>query len=67
MKSLLIALSLLISINLSAQETSDKEQIETTLNNYIDGFYQGDTLKLKASLKPRLYKFGYWKNKDTGT
>lgn len=66
MKSLFVALSLFLFINLSAQESSDKEQIETTLNNYIDGFYQGDTLKLKAALKPRLYKFGYWKNKDTG-
>lgn len=48
------------------QDTSDKAQIEATLNNYIDGFYQGDTLKLKAALKPRLYKFGYLKDKETG-
>jgi len=48
------------------QELSDRAQIEATLNNYIDGFYQGDTLKLKAALKPRLYKFGYLKDKGTG-
>ncbi|GAB4158347.1 MAG: hypothetical protein Tsb0033_11380 [Winogradskyella sp.] len=65
MKSLFITLLLLISINSVAQETSDKDQIEITLNNYIDAFYKGDTVKLKAAIKPRLNKFGYWKNKET--
>ncbi|WP_412561134.1 histidine phosphatase family protein [Winogradskyella sp. MIT101101] len=66
MKSLLATLLLLFSFSVFAQDTSDKAQIETTLNNYLDGFYKGDTLKLKAALKPRLYKFGYWKNKESG-
>ncbi|MFC0604501.1 histidine phosphatase family protein [Winogradskyella pulchriflava] len=66
MKSFILALFLALSFTAVAQEQSDKAQIETTLNNYIDGFYEGDTLKLKAALKPRLYKFGYWKNKDSG-
>lgn len=66
MKSFILALFLSVSVSVFAQDTSNKAQIETTLNNYLDGFYNGDTLKLKAALKPRLYKFGYWKNKDTG-
>ncbi|MBO6880161.1 nuclear transport factor 2 family protein [Winogradskyella sp.] len=66
MKSLLATLLLLFSFSVFAQDKSDKAQIETTLNNYLDGFYKGDTLKLKAALKPRLYKFGYWKNKESG-
>ncbi|MDY2587631.1 histidine phosphatase family protein [Winogradskyella aquimaris] len=65
MKYLFITLLLLISINAVAQESSDKDQIEITLNNYIDAFYKGDTVKLKAAIKPRLNKFGYWKNKET--
>lgn len=67
MKSLFITLLLLVSINSVAQETSDKDQIEITLNNYIDAFYKGDTVKLKAAIKPRLNKFGYWKNKETSS
>ena len=66
MKSILSVFIFLISFSLSAQDNSDKTQIETTLNNYIDAFYKGDTIKLKAAIKPRLYKFGYWKNKDSG-
>lgn len=49
-----------------AQDHADKTEIEKTLNNYIDAFYKGDTTKLKAAIKPRLNKFGYWKNKASG-
>ena len=66
MKSFLIGIFLSLSFVISAQNQTDKAQIEVTLNNYIDGFYNGDTLKLKAALKPRLYKFGYLKDKETG-
>lgn len=66
MKSFCLAFSLFFTLTFFAQDHSDKVAIEKTLNNYIDGFYQGDTTKLKAALKPRLYKFGYWKNKDSG-
>ena len=66
MKSFLLSIFLSFSLFTSAQNQTDKTQIEVTLNNYIDGFYQGDTLKLKAALKPRLYKFGYLKDKETG-
>jgi Putative lumazine-binding len=44
----------------------EKEKIERACLNYIEGFYEGDSNKLKAALKPSLYKFGYWKNKNTG-
>jgi hypothetical protein len=42
---------------------SDKEKIEKTSLNYLEGFYEGDTAKLIQSLKPSLYKFGYWRKK----
>ena len=44
----------------------DKEKVEKACLNYIEGFYEGDTSKLIAALKPSLYKIGYWKNKTTG-
>ncbi len=66
MKSLILALFLSLSFTVFSQDTSDKTQIETTLNNYIDAFYKGDTIKLKEAIKPRLNKFGYWKNETSG-
>jgi len=64
MKKLLFLLPAFIAVNsLSAQE---KEKVEKACLNYIEGFYEGDTVKLVAALKPSLYKIGYWKNKNTG-
>ena len=48
----------------AAQET--KEKVERACLDYIEGFYEGDTVKLIRCLKPSLYKFGYWKNDNTG-
>ncbi|HQY11111.1 MAG: nuclear transport factor 2 family protein [Ferruginibacter sp.] len=48
----------------SAQEARAK--VEAACLDYIEGFYEGDTSKLIRSIKPSLYKSGYWKNKNTG-
>ena len=37
----------------------EKEKIEKACLNYIEGFYEGDTTKLIAALKPSLFKYGY--------
>ena len=64
MKKIIFLLLAFIAVNyLSAQE---KEKVERACLNYIEGFYEGDTTKLIASLKPSLHKIGYWKNKNTG-
>lgn len=44
----------------------NRQNIERACLDYIEGFYEGDTIKLIRSLKPSLYKFGYWKNKTSG-
>ena len=62
----LIYLCFFIVFKISVAQTENHRAIEKTRLNYVEGFYEGDTLKLKAALKPKLYKFGYWKNKDTG-
>jgi hypothetical protein len=61
-----IFLPLLLSAFFSfANAQSDKEKIERACMDYIEGFYEGDSVKLISSLKPSLYKIGYWKKKDT--
>jgi broad specificity phosphatase PhoE len=67
MKSLVLSVFIALTFISFSQNTTEKKAIEETLNNYIDGFYKGDTSKLKAALSPRLYKFGYLKNKETNT
>lgn len=60
---------LLLLISLFIKESngqSEKQRIERACLDYLEGFYEGDTTKLIRSLKPELFKFGYWKNKETG-
>ena len=61
--SILSLLLLAVAVFCNAQ---DKQNIERACLNYIEGFYEGDTVKLIAALKPTLYKIGFWKNKTTG-
>ena len=65
MKKLFVVLAY-IGVAFFSNAQSDKEKIERACMDYIEGFYEGDTLKLVRSLKPTLYKFGYWKNKESG-
>jgi len=64
--SLLILLALFISNISFAQTEADLAAVKKTCLGYIEGFYQGDTLKLINNVKPTLHKFGYWKNDKTG-
>ena len=45
---------------------TDAEEVEKVSMSYIEGFYEGNTDKLKNCLDPKLNKFGFWKNKDSG-
>ena len=50
----------------NAQSGSDKEGIENACMGYIEGFYEGDSLKIIENVRPTLTKFGYWKNEASG-
>ena len=49
-----------------AQKSGDQSGVERACMDYIEGFYEGDTSKLSRSLDPGLYKFGFWKNAESG-
>ena len=65
MKKMTLFLFLFVCTKLVIAQ-SDKEKINRACMDYIEGFYEGDTTKLIRSLKPELFKYGYWKNKNTG-
>ncbi|WP_299335538.1 nuclear transport factor 2 family protein [uncultured Psychroserpens sp.] len=67
MKSLLIILSIVLTSNLCIAQSTDSAGVIKACTNYLEGFYEGDTAKLKESLQPTLNKFGFWKDKDTKT
>lgn len=64
MKRSITLLLCVLAFNLSKAQTNHKAGVEKACMNYLEGFYEGDTAKLKESLQPSLNKFGFWKNKD---
>lgn len=65
MKKMIAFILFCFFINTAWAQT-EKEKIERACLDYLEGFYEGDTTKLIRSLKPGLYKFGYWQDKKTG-
>ena len=65
MKKIIIALTFCLIVNFTYAQ-DNRPMIERACLDYIEGFYEGDTTKLIRSLKPALYKFGYWQDKKTG-
>ncbi len=62
----LLPLFLFCTCTTFASAQNSKDAINKACLDYIEGFYEGDTAKLIRSLKPSLFKFGYWKDKNTG-
>jgi Putative lumazine-binding len=55
-QTILLATLLFVSFFSFAQ--TDKQQVERACLDYIEGFYEADTIKMLRSIKPELYKIG---------
>lgn len=64
-KLLFITAILLTNYSFLNAQNTDSDLIKRAGFNYIEGFYEGDTLKLKDAISDNLFKFGYWKS-DNG-
>ena len=40
----------------------DRDGVRRAVLDYVEGFYEGDTLKLVRSIRPEVYKYGFWKS-----
>ena len=58
LKELTLALFLIVGYKsfILAQNETDTNQIETTVRDYIEGWYTGDTLCMTRALHPKLVK-----------
>ena len=66
MKTIVTFLFAILFLSPAYAQGNDESLIERAALNYIEGFYEGDTLKLHQSLKPDLLKYGYFKSRQTG-
>jgi len=47
------------------QNASDREGVRRAVLDYVEGFYEGDSIKLARSIQPELQKFGYFIPRDS--
>lgn len=45
----------------------EADGVRRAVLDYIEGFYEGDTAKLARSLSPDLFKYGFWRARDSST
>lgn len=61
---LLCTIILATTIQVTAQTTSDRDQVYAAVEDYVDGLYLAQPDRIKKSVHPELMKKGYWKAKD---
>ena len=48
-----------------AQSPTDRAAVERAVLDYVEGFYEGDTVKLVRSVHPEVAKYGYYIPRDS--
>ena len=43
----------------------DREAVRRAVLDYVEGFYEGDSVKLARSVRPEIYKYGFWRPRDS--
>jgi hypothetical protein len=62
----LIGLSASATSALHAQSgTDEREGVRRAVLDYVEGFYEGDSLKLARSVRPEIFKYGFWIPRDS--
>jgi hypothetical protein len=68
MRTRLLPLLFLVATPLAAQDThaaDDREGVRRAVLDYVEGFYEGDSTKLMRSIRPDVYKYGFWFSRDS--
>ena len=60
-----LAALLLAAAPLRAQTAADSAGVRQAALDYIDGFYTGDSTLHVRSIRPDVYKFGFWRQRDS--
>jgi len=48
-----------------AQQGSDREGVRRAVLDYVEGFYEGDTVKIVRSIRPEAKKYGFFIPRDS--
>lgn len=67
----LFAVATLAAMPLRAQAAAaprardEREAVRRAVLDYVEGFYEGDSLKLARAVRPEVFKYGFWKARDS--
>jgi hypothetical protein len=67
----ILGLSALVAVPLRGQAppspatSEDREAVRRAVLDYVEGFYEGDSVKLARSVRPDIYKYGFWRPRDS--
>lgn len=45
----------------------EREGVRRAALDYLEGFYEGDSAKLMRTLRPEMFKYGFWRERDSTT
>jgi Putative lumazine-binding len=48
-----------------AQSAQDTAAVRAAAVDYVEGFYEGDSTRLVRSVRPEVYKYGFWRHRDS--
>lgn len=46
-------------------KSADTDGVRRAVLDYVEGFYEGDSVKLVRVLRPEMYKYGFWRDSAT--
>jgi putative lumazine-binding protein len=64
---LTVFLLLAIAVRPVASQTAgdQRDLVRRAVLDYVEGFYEGDTAKLARSIRPEVFKYGFWIPRDS--
>lgn len=64
--TLLVALAVALPpLRLAAQTAEDSAGVRRAVADYVEGFYEGDSTKHVRSVRPDVFKYGFWLPRDS--
>ena len=69
MRSATVALTLIALASAlpaqTPQSMDNREQVRRAVLDYVEGFYEGDSTKHIRSVRPEVFKYGFWIPRDS--
>jgi hypothetical protein len=68
MRALLnVLLLMLLPAGLAGQAPTERDNVRRAVLDYVEGFYEGDTTKMIRSIRPEVFKYGYFIPRDSSS